>query len=79
MYELGAVEEIETDPVQRRQCVEDQRGQVRGIGDAIAFARQQSPRLLQQLRVLLGFAAGKVVDYVHRRSLAACALVSCAP
>ena len=59
-HELGAVEEgSETDPVQARQRVVDQRGQVGGVGDAVAFAVQQRARV-PAAAVLLGFAAASV-------------------
>ena len=58
-HQLGAVEEIEADPVELRQRVVDQRGKIGRVGDAVALAVQQRARLPGQLCVLLRLAAGK--------------------
>ena len=42
------------------------RAEVRRVRDAVAFARQQAARLLQQLRALLSFASGKLIGVEHR-------------
>src|SRR3546814_10112052 len=53
-HQLVAVEEVEADPVEPRQGVVDQRGEVGGVGDAVALAGDQRAGLLGQLRVLFG-------------------------
>ena len=50
--ELGAIEEIEAGPVEVGQGVEQQGGEVGGVGDAVTLAVQQAFGLRQQLQVL---------------------------
>ena len=57
--QFGAIEKIETGPVQIRQRVIDQRGQIRCVGDAIVFASEQRPGLRGELGVLFRLAAGE--------------------
>jgi hypothetical protein len=57
-HELGAVEQIEAAPVDRRYRVPDERREIRGVGDQIALARQKALRLLGELGVLVGLAGG---------------------
>src|SRR5690606_7213026 len=55
-HQFGAVEEVEADPVEPRQGVVDQSGQVGGVGDAVALAGDQRARLFGELRILFGLA-----------------------
>src|SRR3546814_12294948 len=56
-HQFLAVEEIKPGPIDVGQGVINQRRQIGGIGDAIALTVHQRPRLREQLRILLGFAA----------------------
>jgi hypothetical protein len=53
-HELVAIVEIEADPVQLGQRVENQRRKIGGVGDPVALATQQAASLLGKLGVLLG-------------------------
>ena len=64
-HQFAAIEEIETDPVQIWQRVEDKRAQIGGIGDAVAFARKQATGLVGELGILLGLAAGQCGGFEH--------------
>ena len=65
-HQFVAVVEIEADPVQLGQRVEHQRGQVGGVGDAVAFAREQAARLRGEFVVLLGFGTAQGGRLEHR-------------
>jgi alkanesulfonate monooxygenase SsuD/methylene tetrahydromethanopterin reductase-like flavin-dependent oxidoreductase (luciferase family) len=58
--ELPAVVEIEADPVQVGQCVEDQGREVGGVGDSVGLAGDQCFGLGDELAVLLGPVTGEV-------------------
>ena len=85
-HQLGAVVEIEADPVEVGQRVVDQRRQVGGVGDAVALAGQQAARLLGELGVLLGLGAAEggatgtsASPWMRDRSVAAPDWLSCRP
>jgi hypothetical protein len=70
-HQLAAVVEVEPDPVEVRQGVVDQRRQIGGVGDAVAFALDQGARLGQEQVVLFRLAAGQGVGGEHIASVAA--------
>src|SRR5690606_31143605 len=69
-HQLGAIEEVEADPVEVRQRVEDQGRQVCRVGDAVGLPLQQGLRLSMELRVLAGLVALEGLGREHAASVA---------
>ncbi len=67
-HQFLAIMEVEADPIQVRQRVEHERGKIRGIGNAVAFAGQQAAGLVGQFGVLLALGTFKGHRLKHRRT-----------
>jgi hypothetical protein len=59
-HQLVALEEVEAGPVQARHAVENQRAEVRGVGDQVGFAVDQTLQLRAQVVVHGVFGIGAV-------------------
>ncbi len=64
-HQLAAIEEVEADPIEVGQCMEQQCREIGRIGDAVAFALHQGAGLSQKVLVLLGLVAAWSFDGEH--------------